>query len=77
MVIEYDGEQHFRPVRFHKNITGERAKELFEHLLRYDAVKDTYCEVNQIRMLRIRYDELGQAEEIIRKNIGCGHISRL
>jgi hypothetical protein len=47
--IEYDGEQHFRPVDFFGGA------ENFERRKHNDLIKTKYCEDNNIRLLRIPY----------------------
>lgn len=52
--IEYDGEQHFEPVDF----GGEGpiiALQKFKIIQRHDAIKNKYCEENNIPLLRIPY----------------------
>jgi DNA-directed RNA polymerase subunit RPC12/RpoP len=49
--IEYDGEQHFQ------HIEGWISKESYERTVLYDKKKDEYCVYNNIKLLRIRYDE--------------------
>lgn len=49
--IEYDGEQHFRPVDF---FGGEEG---LEERQRNDIIKTQYCQNNNIRLCRIRYDQ--------------------
>ena len=52
--IEYDGEQHFRPVKFDgKN--DELAIKQFEKIMLHDDIKNKYCENNMIHLLRIPY----------------------
>lgn len=47
--IEYDGEQHFRPVDFFGGEAGFKQRKL------HDAIKTEYCKNNNIRLLRIPY----------------------
>ena len=47
--IEYDGEQHYRPVDF---FGGE---EYYQYILKHDEIKNKYCEDNNIPLLRIPY----------------------
>lgn len=47
--IEYDGEQHFRPV---KNWGGESS---FIELKKRDIIKDNFCKLNNIKLFRISY----------------------
>lgn len=57
MCIEYDGEQHFRA---NENWGGEKALKLQQIK---DKIKDKYCKDNNIKLLRIRYDE--NTEEVL------------
>lgn len=51
LAIEYDGEQHFRPV---ENWGGEKSlKEVKER----DAIKNQFCKNNNIELIRISYSE--------------------
>jgi predicted nucleic acid-binding Zn-ribbon protein len=49
--IEYDGIQHFQPVE----AFGGQAT--FDECQKNDAIKNRFCEVSQITLLRIRYDQ--------------------
>jgi hypothetical protein len=51
-IIEYDGEQHFNPIRY---IPIEKALPLLEEVKRRDKVKDDYCSYNNIKLLRVSY----------------------
>lgn len=67
-VIEYDGEQHYRPVNFGKWY----ADELENHFLitqKRDKAKDRYCEEQHIHMLRIPYWESENIEIIINNHL--------
>lgn len=54
LLIEYDGEQHFRPVTFN-GITKSRAEKIFEKTKQRDADKNKYAEDNNIKLVRILY----------------------
>lgn len=45
-LIEYDGEQHFKP---------KFSQESFERTIRNDKIKNQYCENNNIPLIRIKY----------------------
>jgi len=49
--IEFDGEQHFRPIGYFGGI------EAFEQNKINDFIKDTYCINNNINLIRIAYNE--------------------
>ena len=62
--IEYDGRQHFEPCTF-GGITKERAIENFELAKEHDKIKDEYCQVNNITLIRIPYWEYENIEQIL------------
>ncbi|MDY0268770.1 hypothetical protein [Trichloromonas sp.] len=59
--VEYDGEQHFKKYRFEKN-----KKNLMTRQLR-DQIKTEYCQNNNIKLIRIRYDQ--NIEDILKNEI--------
>ena len=64
IAIEYDGEQHFRPVKFGgKNDYNSLVR--FEGNKRRDNIKNEYCKNNHINLLRIPYTELNNIEKIL------------
>jgi Zn finger protein HypA/HybF involved in hydrogenase expression len=58
--IEYDGEQHFTPV---KNWGGEKS---LQKIIKRDQLKNKFCEENNINLLRIKYVYYDQIEEILK-----------
>ena len=65
-VIEYDGEQHFRPVQF-GGMGKEKAQKNFEISKRRDAIKNRFCADNDIRMIRVPYTDYDQIDNILDK----------
>lgn len=63
LFIEYDGRQHYEPVRFFGN--DEDAKCIHERTKKHDEIKNHYCEENNINLLRIPYWETKNIEIII------------
>ena len=57
VLIEYDGEQHFRPI----DLFG--GQEYFEYIQKHDAIKNEYCKNNGIPLLRIPYYKYNNIEE--------------
>lgn len=49
IIIEYDGEHHFRPVK------GWGGEEKFNVTLQNDYIKNNYCKMNNITLLRLPY----------------------
>lgn len=58
-LIEFDGEQHFRHTSYFAS-----EEEFLERTIR-DQVKNTFCEMNNIPLLRIRYDQEDSIEELV------------
>lgn len=55
--IEYDGEQHFRPVEY---FGGQKA---FEAAQYRDILKNKFCENNDIKLIRIPYTDFDKIDE--------------
>ena len=64
IICEYDGEQHFKPVRF-GDMSQKSAEEKFKTTKYHDLIKNNYCIDNGIPLLRIPYWERLNIEEII------------
>lgn len=61
IAIELDGRQHYEPIKF---FGGEKT---FERIKLRDHIKDKYCKENNIKLIRIRYDEINNIEKILKK----------
>ena len=66
--IEYDGEQHFEPVKFGDGETSERVQYKFETQQRNDNIKTEYCQNNGIKLIRIPYTDFDRIESILDKH---------
>lgn len=53
-VIEYDGEQHYKAVRF-SNISSTQAEYNLKKTQEHDRYKNEWCKENNIKMIRIPY----------------------
>jgi hypothetical protein len=51
MCIEYDGEQHFKP------FIWDYDKKNFKKTKKHDEIKNQYCLKNNIKLIRIKYDQ--------------------
>ncbi len=71
IAIEYDGEQHFKPVRFN-GTSEETAKEMHEECKYRDNIKNNYCKENNILLIRIPYYEKDNMESFIIENLKKG-----
>ena len=56
MIVEYDGELHYRPVTFGK-ISIKEAEEKFKWIQKKDKLDTEFCKENNIILHRIKYDE--------------------
>lgn len=57
LCIEFDGIQHFKPIKRSKTMTDEQAEKNLKYTQNHDNIKTKYCKNNGIDLLRIRYDE--------------------
>ena len=64
MCIEYDGEQHFRPIRF-KGMKIEDSDVNFQIQKQRDLIKNKYCQDNNIILIRIPYWDFNNIETIL------------
>lgn len=71
LFIEYDGQQHYEPVKFY-NQSDEEMMLTFKQTQDHDRIKNKYCEDNNISLLRIPYWESKNIETII-----SNHLQRL
>jgi len=76
ILIEYDGEHHFRPVRFN-SISEEKAFEKFKKVRYHDYLKNQYCINNKIPLLRIKYKEFDFISNILDEKIQSGTSNKL
>ena len=63
-LIEYDGQQHYFPVRFN-GMPQEKAEELFDKVKMRDKIKSDYCIENNIKLIRIPYWDFNNIESIL------------
>ena len=63
-VIEFDGQQHFRPVNF-GGMPDEKAQQAFERTVQHDNIKNEFCARNGYDMLRIKYNDYLNVERIL------------
>lgn len=67
-IIEYDGEQHFKPIDF-ANKGLEWANKAFELNKIKDEIKNNYCKDNKIKLIRIPYWDFDNIETILASEI--------
>lgn len=64
IVIEFMGEQHYKPVSF-GGIDLEKSIEKYNKTVIRDKIKFNYCKEKNIKIIYIRYDEYDKIEEIL------------
>jgi hypothetical protein len=62
-LIEYDGEQHFKPIDVFGGEEGLKETEI------RDEIKNKYCEQNDIKLIRIPYWEIKNISEMLDKEM--------
>ena len=68
LAIEFDGKQH-KEYSPELHGTGKVGLTKFYNQVLRDCVKDLYCRQKNIRLLRIRYDQYLEIEEILEKEL--------
>lgn len=61
ILIEYDGEGHYKPIR-RGSMTEEDAIKNLEYVQRHDKIKNDFCKKNKINLIRIPYWEKNDIE---------------
>lgn len=68
ILLEYDGEQHYKPVKFN-GTSDKNADWIYNRTLRYDQIKNEYCKKNNIPLIRIPYWNFDNIEEILDREL--------
>lgn len=68
LIIEFDGRQHFEPVRY-IGMSEEEAELKFEIQQINDKFKNKLCEEHDLKIIRIPYKEFDNIEKILNKKI--------
>ena len=66
--VEFDGRQHFMPVKF-KKMSLKKAKTEFKDTQIRDKIKTKYCEDSDIILLRISYTNFEKIENILKTTL--------
>lgn len=68
ILIEFDGEQHYFPVRFH-GMDEQDAQDNFLYVQKHDKMKTNFCIQNNIPLIRIPYTERGSIKAYLREQL--------
>lgn len=55
IAVEYQGEQHYYPVRFSQEQSLDDAIKRFEYTVKHDKIKKEYCKSNNIKLIEVPY----------------------
>jgi len=66
--IEYDGKQHFKPVRFN-GMNLKEARLQFNETVKKDKIKNNYCKYKNIDLIRIPYWNINIVDKLLEKEI--------
>ncbi len=69
LIIEVDGEQHFKPIDFQGKLTGEELQRKFEKDILHDMYKNEACLSSEYCLLRIPFWAIDSIEDILREVI--------
>ena len=67
--IEFDGKQHFKPIEFFGGI-----KTYNKQLIR-DQIKNDFCKKNNINLIRIKYTDYQNLENILNEKLSVYYIN--
>ena len=65
IAIEFDGIQHYRPIDFSGNRSKEEVEKNFKTIKKHDEIKTNYCVKNNIKLIRISYEEIKEISKIL------------
>ncbi len=61
ILIEFDGKQHFEPIKYFGGIEG------YNYRKKNDIIKNIYCIENKIELIRISYEDINIVDKILDK----------
>jgi uncharacterized Zn-finger protein len=65
LLIEFDGRQHYKPVRFQKDESDEKIQQKYEMTRCHDKRKNKFAKKHEYPLLRIKYSDVNQSKELI------------
>jgi len=69
LLIEYNGEQHYKPVDFSHREEKSSTNKKFRNIIKRDKIKQKYCKNNGIPLLIIPYWEFENIEQILTETL--------
>lgn len=71
-LIEYDGKQHFLPIRFSDSMSNEKCENNYKQNVLKDTIKEQFCIDNNIPLYRICESNLNNIPSVL-ENIFNGN----
>jgi len=65
LLIEFDGRQHYKPVRFQKDESDENVQQRYEMIRCHDNRKNKFAMKHEYPLIRIKYSDVNIAKELI------------
>jgi hypothetical protein len=65
LLIEFDGMQHFKPVKWQNNESDEKIQQRYEMIRCHDRRKNKYANKHEYPLLRIKYSDVNKSKELI------------
>jgi len=65
LLIEFDGRQHYKPVKWQNNESDENVQQRYEMIRCHDKRKNKFAKKYEYPLLRIKYSDVNQSKELI------------
>jgi len=65
LLIEFDGRQHYKPVKWQNNESDEKVQQRYEMIRCHDKRKNKFAKKHEYPLLRIKYSDVNSAKELI------------
>jgi hypothetical protein len=65
LLIEFDGRQHYKPVKWQNNESDEKVQQRYEMIRCHDKRKNKYAMKHEYPLIRIKYSDVNNAKELI------------
>jgi very-short-patch-repair endonuclease len=65
LLIEFDGRQHYKKVKWQNNWTEEQITEKFKQTKRHDRIKNKFANLHNYPLLRIKYDQVKDVKQLV------------
>ena len=66
LLIEFDGAQHFKKVKWTALSTQEYVDEHYNYIVECDHLKNEYADTNKIKLYRIKYTDVNNIDNILK-----------